>query len=280
MPRRIGRRRQSIGDGDGGADGRAGIPKGGITGYKDVGSSENSLMSAVAQQPVSIAVQAKIALDRKLVDAGAVVGGVGQGIDLLRMGLSDMRAMYDEVQSGRIPPVVPFYMPVPTNFDPDLAPPGCQLLTVCALAPTTDVPLEDPGARWEEAKLNAVRQVVPGLDDHVLFIDRFSTKFIAHWIGKEHGPAISTGQTPGQVGRDRPPVWTPLRGLYVAGCGAGARGVGTELAAASAMACVDQICADRGLPVAARQRARRRVRYPSAAVRAAVRPMAWMLGPG
>jgi prolycopene isomerase len=94
--------------------------------------------------------------------------------------------------------------------------------------------------------MRALRRVVPNLDDHVLFIDHLSVSFIERWIGKEFGPAISTAQTPDQVGDRRPPTWTPIHGLYVAGCGAGARGVGTELAAASAMECVDRILADRG----------------------------------
>merc|ERR1711881_45851 len=35
-----------------------GIPKGGITGYKTVGSSSQSLMSAIQQNPVSVAIEA------------------------------------------------------------------------------------------------------------------------------------------------------------------------------------------------------------------------------
>lgn len=193
-----------------------------------------------------IAVQAKIALDTKLVSAGAIVGGVGENVDLFGVTTRDLKAMFNNVIDGKIPPVVPFYCPVPTNFDPTLAPPGCQLLTVCAVAPTSDITLQDPGPAWEEAMLATIRAVVPGIDEHTLFIDRFSVGFIENWIGKEFGPAVSTGQMPGQVGPDRPPVVTPIAGLYMAGCGAGARGVGTELAATSAMECADQILADLG----------------------------------
>lgn len=197
-----------------------------------------------------IAVQAKIGLSRKLVDAGALVGGVGEDVGLFSVTTDDLKAMFGNVLTGRIPPVVPFYCPVPTNFDPSLAPPGCQLLTVCAVAPTSDIELTDPGPAWEEAMLDTVRAVVPGLDAHTLFVDRFSVDFIEHWIGKEFGPAVSTGQIPGQVGAQRPPVHTPIAGLYMAGCGAGARGIGTELAAASAMQCVHRVRRDLGHPAA------------------------------
>jgi len=203
-------------------------------------------------------VQAKIGLKKKLVRAGAIVGGVGDDISLLHLGESDIKRMFQDVREGRVPPVVPFYCPVPTNFDPSLAPRGHQLLTVCAVAPTSDIELQDPGSAWEESMLRAMRRVVPGIDEHALFIDRFSVDFIEKWIGKEFGPAISTGQTPDQVGALRPPVYTPVRGLYVAGCGAGGRGVGTELAAASAMECVDRVLVDLGREIRAAPRAIRR----------------------
>jgi prolycopene isomerase len=202
--------------------------------------------AARAIQGSQIAVQAKIGLSKRLVDAGCLIGGAGEGTDVLRVSTAELRAMFDTMAAGRIPPLIPFYCPVPTNFDPTLAPPGCQLLTACAVAPTTDVALEDPGPAWEEALVRTLRRVVPGLDEHALFIDTFGVDFIERWIGKDFGPAVSTGQTPDQVGKLRPRVHTPIRGLYLAGCGAGARGVGTELAAASAIECVDRVVADLG----------------------------------
>ena len=158
--------------------------------------------------------------------------------------------MFNALTEGRVPPIVPFYCPVPTNFDESLAPPGHQLLTACAVAPTSDVALDDPAPAWEDAMMRALARVVPGLEENAVFIDRFSVAFIEKWIGKEFGPAVSTAQTPDQVGKNRPPVFAPIRGLYYAGCNAGARGVGTELAAASAMECVDRILFDVGRDVA------------------------------
>lgn len=217
-----------------------------------------------------IAVQAKIGLKKKLVGAGCLVGGVGDGVDLASVGTDDMKTMFQHLLRGEVPPIVPFYCPVPTNFDPSLAPPGHQLLTVCAVAPTSDVPLTSPPAAWEKAMLEAIRRVVPGLDEHAVFVDTFGVEFIEKWIGKEFGPAVSTGQTPDQVGRKRPPVYTPIRGLYLAGCNAGARGVGTELAASSAMECVDRILADLG-----RAPPRRRTPQRGLLARAVAMPIAY-----
>ncbi len=201
-----------------------------------------------------IAVQAKIGLKKKLVDAGAICGGVGEGaLDLINVSQVDLEKMFDAMKRGFVPPIVPFYCPVPTNFDPSLAPPGHQLLTACAVAPTSDVTLRDPPREWEEAMMRALRRVVPGLDENVVFIDRFSVDFIEKWIGKEFGPAVSTAQTPDQVGKNRPPVHSPVKGLYFAGCNAGARGVGTELAAASAMECAERVLFDIGRDVPGRR---------------------------
>lgn len=223
-----------------------------------------------------IAVQAKIGLSKKLVDAGCIVGGVGDGVDLARVGTNDMKEMFQHLLRGEVPPIVPFYCPVPTNFDPSLAPPGHQLLTVCAVAPTSDVPLSSPPSAWVDAMMNAMRRVVPGMDRHTVFVDTFDVAFIEKWIGKEFGPAVSTGQTPDQVGRRRPPVRTPVRGLYLAGCNAGARGVGTELAAASAMECVDRILFDLGRDALRGPRRTSRARSAARLIaRAAARPVAW-----
>jgi len=188
-----------------------------------------------------IAVQAKIALDTRLVDAGCLVGALGNGLDLMNIDASSTRSMFTQLVEGRVPDIVPFYCPVPTNFDPSLAPPGHQLLTVCVAAPTNDITDRDPAGDWDEALMRTMRAVIPNLDDHILFVDRMSVSWIENWIGKEYGPAISTAQRPDQVGEARPPVTTPIEGLYLAGCGAGGRGIGTELAADSAMECAETI---------------------------------------
>ncbi len=213
---------------------------------------EDYLDRARANQQSVIAIQAKFALDRKLVDAGCLIGGFGGGLDLLSVEAGTLQQMFATCLHGQVPAMIPFYCPVPTNFDPSLAPEGGQLLTVCALAPTTDVELKDPPAEWEAALHRTMRAVVPGLDEATLFVDRTTTSWMEHWLGKEHGPAISTAQTPEQVGDKRPSVVTPLPGLYLAGDGAGGRGVGTELAADSAMECAETIVAALGRPLPAR----------------------------
>jgi prolycopene isomerase len=193
-----------------------------------------------------VAVQCKIALPKKRETAGSIVGSVCRdgSLDPWALSLDDFRHIFDDVERGKVPKVVPIYCPIPTNFDPALGPPGTQLLTACAVAPTTDVSFEDDEKKWIGAMLGAMDEMIPGCRDEALFVDTMGVKALASWIGKLHGPAVSTGQTPDQVGGRRPGVRTPLRRLYVAGDAAGGRGIGTELAAASAIECAEAVLAD------------------------------------
>jgi prolycopene isomerase len=193
-----------------------------------------------------VAVQCKIALARRHVRAGSIVGAVSRDprLDPWSLTLDDFQRMFSEVEQGRVPVVVPIYCPIPTNFDPSLGPPGTQLLTACAVAPTTDVDYEQDEKAWIQAMLRAMDELVPGMKRDTLFVDTLGVRALATWIGKLHGPAVSTGQTPAQVGGRRPSVRTPVRGIYAAGDAAGGRGVGTELATASGMECADAVLAD------------------------------------
>ena len=219
--------------------------------YTFVGASqfpETYLERVQAIKGSYIAVQAKIALDRPLLTAGCLVGGVDTSGAYSAQGaweIPDYRAMFDELTAGRIPPIVPLYGPVPTNFDPSLGPRGAQLITVCTVAPTSDIALEHAPQRWLDGMIRAVEEVVPGLREHLMWIDTLDVSFIENWIGKSGGAAVTSGQTPSQVGIYRPPQRTPLRGYYICGDGAGGRGVGTELAATSGMLCSEMILKER-----------------------------------
>lgn len=200
------------------------------------------LQQVDAIKPAWAAVQAKIALRHRLVRAGALVGCVP-----LRFTIHDrvIRKATRDLENGIQGEMVPVYAPIPTNFDPGLAPPGCQIITAVAVAPTLDIPLQDDGQVWIDALMNALHLMVPGLKDHLIFADTWSATDLAGWIGKTSGSVITTGQTPHQVAARRPPHRTPVKGLYLAGDNAGpARGVGTELACQSGMDCGDLVARD------------------------------------
>merc|ERR1712061_819625 len=66
----------------------AAIPQGGVTGYKDVSSSSSALMSAINQQPISVAVQADQSAFQRY-SGGIVTSGCGTNLDhgVLAVGL-------------------------------------------------------------------------------------------------------------------------------------------------------------------------------------------------
>lgn len=195
-------------------------------------------------KPSWTAVQAKIAVKKPVIHAGSLVGGTP-----LKLGqkFSDqfLRDSIGSLERGEHGGMVPIYAPVPSNYDPDLCPPGCQLITAVAVAPTLDIELKDGEQRWIDGMMDAMYEMVPELKDNIIFHDTWSVKTLAAWIGKSNGSAITTSQTPDQVGLNRPSHRTPVKGLYIAGdCGGHARGVGTELACQSGMDCGDMVTAD------------------------------------
>ncbi|MBI2060824.1 MAG: NAD(P)/FAD-dependent oxidoreductase [Nitrospirae bacterium] len=193
----------------------------------------------------SIAVQAKIILDRPVLKAGCLIGGWSDEMTIRTMKVDDLKRVYGQVQKGQLPAATPIYAPIPTNFDPQLGPKGKQLITACAVAPTTDVTLENGPKEWTANMVETIKAMAPEIVPHIEWVQTFDVRFIERWIGKQYGPAISTGQRVGQVGKRRPPVRTPIRGLYFCGDGAGGRGIGTELAAQSGLECADAVIQDR-----------------------------------
>ncbi len=192
-------------------------------------------------KPSWTAVQAKIGVKKKLVDAGSLVGGTPLIMkDKFTEELT--RETMRQLENGEMIDMIPIYTPIPSNYDPDLAPEGCQLITAVAVAPTLDVELQDKSSVWIDGLMGALNEMIPDLEKNTIFCDTWSVKTLAKWIGKSNGSAITTAQTPNQVRFRRPPHETSVSGLYIAGdCGGPARGVGTELACQSGMDCGDLV---------------------------------------
>jgi prolycopene isomerase len=182
--------------------------------------------------------QIKLALDAPLVDEGCLIGGVSlSGKTLTDLSLELMHDTTSAIDVGRVSDPMAIYAPVPSNYDPTLAPDGAQLIVASIYGPVCDSP-QDPPEVWRERILAAFASIIPGLNDHLLFVEMSPVPAIGAWMGKSNNAAICNGQFPGQVGRDRLPVETPIPGLVLCGDGAGGRGIGTELAACSALEAV------------------------------------------
>jgi phytoene dehydrogenase-like protein len=147
--------------------------------------------------------------------------------------------MFRHLKEGGAPRDPFLFMPVPTEWDPSLAPAGCQIVIAGTPAPA--------GAPPELCKviLDAVHgrvcDLFPGIESATLWQSRSTRADVTEMTGHPEGEAIGLAQTPDQVGPRRPDIETPVRGLLLVGADAGARGIGTEMAAASAMRLADWV---------------------------------------
>lgn len=191
--------------------------------------------------PSYTAVQVKLALKKKVINAGCLISGApvkAKGNLIAPF----VPTAFDNAANGIQGKYIPIYAPVPTSFDKSLAPEGCQIVTAVALAPNLETEYVDPPDVWIQGMMDTLFEAMPELEENIVFYDTWTVKRMADWVGKSDGSAISTGQSTDQAGVNRPGHETPIQGLYLAGDGAGsARGVGTELACQSGMDCADLI---------------------------------------
>jgi prolycopene isomerase len=194
--------------------------------------------------PSFTAVQAKLALKKEIIKAGCLLGGIPITSDMNIIGDFTKKA-FTNAAAGIQGDYIPIYAPVPTSFDRDLAPEGCQLVTAVALAPPLGIELKESRQSWIDGMMRTLNAMIPDLQENLIFCDTWSVEMLAEWTGKSDGSAISTGQAVNQVSSKRPSHKTPISGLYLAGdCAGPARGVGTELACQSGMDCADLVARD------------------------------------
>lgn len=130
------------------------------------------------------------------------------------------------------------FVPVPSAADPSLAPPGCQVVLAGSLAPAG---LDDPDQASTicEDILNRIENTMndlfPDIEMHIVWKLRTDTRYISKISGRWTGEVIGVAQNRNQVGKLRPTNVTPIKNLYLVGADAGGRGVGTEMAAESAL---------------------------------------------
>ncbi len=109
---------------------------------------------------------------------------------------------------------------VPTHFDPDIAPPGCQILITQRPSPVnfdevTDWPAHK--AELEAKTMNRLREVLPGIDDHIVVKSSASAMTSFRFTNNLEGGMLGWEMSPGQLGGNRLPVYTPVDNLYLTG---------------------------------------------------------------
>ena len=124
---------------------------------------------------------------------------------------------------------------IPTNFDPALGPDEDKQL-ICfgaCIGTARDFNSQDWDA-WRETLRNSLYSAFPEAKDKVLW-EKMDTPQLVHAYAGEDGAIIGAGQTVNQIHQRRLSVTSPLTGLYYCSAEAGGHGIGTELAASSAL---------------------------------------------
>ncbi len=177
-----------------------------------------------------------------------------EAVDALRLSHGAVSVKYALAGEVVTPPVLFYYpdtsipdlaerhaavfIPVPSAADPSLAPPGCQMVLAACLVPAGLENPEESGRICEAVNdriENTMQDLFPDLDRHIIWKMRTNTRYIAGISGRRTGEVIGVAQNRHQVGRKRPENRTPVEGLFLVGADTGGRGVGTEMAADSAL---------------------------------------------
>jgi phytoene dehydrogenase-like protein len=131
------------------------------------------------------------------------------------IGPSDADRVYADALRGQVGGVG---MHIPTVWDETLAPPGEHLVVLQALVPPDAGALSPAAAaRFAAELLDLAETVLPGLRDHLTFVDGRSEEGGQQYPLHRVGPMYGWAASPQQAGARRLPHRTPVQGLLLAG---------------------------------------------------------------
>ena len=146
--------------------------------------------------------------------------------------MADPDEQYRLMLEGKVPEEIDLFTPVPSNYDTSLAPKGRQLIIAGIAVPREN--FEKNKEKWISNSMRRLEEMFPNLSSNLMWYDVSPPSDIGRLGGKEES-VIGVAQTTDQVGDKRPSPVLPVEGLYVVGGDAGGWGIGTELAATSAI---------------------------------------------
>lgn len=187
----------------------------------------------VEETPMGM-VYMKLALDEPVVEAPIILCNVKEGA------FQGSRDLMQGLMLDRPPEDykgINSFIPVTSNMDPHVAPPGRQLVNFYGLAPPNSANWQ----RWVDYHLGFLYGLYPEMRRHVMWYDFSTLNRVQKFSGRLYPDIIGIAQSVGQTGRDRPSPVTPVEGLYLVGSDVGRDNVGTELAAESALRVAEMI---------------------------------------
>ncbi len=173
-------------------------------------------------------ITAKYGLSRRVVDVGAP--------SFFNKPHVHPDHMFEYIEQGGVPEDPLLFVPMPSEWDPYVAPLGRQLLIMGVPGPSEVTPQNvEQCERILDRAEERLLELFPAVKGNVEWSMRTHISHTAAITGKPSGECIGLAQCVGQTGLAKPSCRTPVEGLWLVGTDAGARGVGTEQAAASAL---------------------------------------------
>ena len=138
-------------------------------------------------------------------------------------------------QRGDVPKEITVWFEVPSNYDPQAAPPGKQVVLTGAWCPPDPRMTDNDKRAWWNKVDEMMFRVFPEMPAHIESKEGYSPRDVSALTRDQvlpgiGGECIGLGQVVGQCGRHKPSVKAPVRGLFYVGCDAGGRGIGTQQA--------------------------------------------------
>ena len=153
---------------------------------------------------------------------------------LLHMPGLSPHTMFDYLEDGSVPGELFLFVTAPGKWDQSLVPAGGDLLIVGVPAPSDLDRLEQTESLLDLAEEMAAG-IFPEIANATVGMERVTTVGVSRLSGRTTGECIGIAQEVGQSVSSRPRSHTPVGGLFLVGADAGGRGIGTEMAADSAL---------------------------------------------
>jgi phytoene dehydrogenase-like protein len=142
---------------------------------------------------------------------------------------------FEKAKSGDMPKDIAVLYEVPSNYDPDAAPKGKQVVLAAVWGSAEPKLTAKENKMWWDKTDEIMFKVFPALPKHIEFKEYYSSREISSLtrdqvLPNQGGECIGLGQVVGQGGGLKPSIKAPVQGLFYVGCDAGGSGVGTQQA--------------------------------------------------
>jgi prolycopene isomerase len=148
---------------------------------------------------------------------------------------------FNRAAAGEMPEDIGILYEVPSNYDPDAAPKGKQVVLAASWSPADPQMTAREKKMWWDKIDEIMFNVFPDLPKHIESKEYYSSRDVSvltrdQVLPGQGGECIGLSQVVGQGGGRKPAIKAPIQGLFYVGCDAGGWGVGTQQAVSSGIA--------------------------------------------